>query len=257
MIPGSAAVLVLSCDRYADLWAPFMAQFARHWGDCHYRRYLATNHLAADFAGFRTLRLGEDRSWSDNLAAALGLIEEEYVLLFLEDLMLRAPVDGKLLARAMDWALNNRVEQMRLNAIEVPDERVNDFIGRVAEGAIYRTATVLTLWRRDVLLDLLESGESAWQFEIEGSERSDRYRHFYSVYRDCFPVVNSVIKGKWRRPAVRMLRAQGTGVDLSLRAQMTCREDLVFRTKVLRTRLSKLVPMPYRRRVRALLLGGR
>ena len=252
----SVAVLVLSCDRYSDLWAPFMAQFERYWPDCRLRRYITSNHLRADFSGFETLALGDDVSWSDNLSRALGMIHESYVLLFLEDLILHAPVDRALLDYALGWVSANEPDQIKLNATERPDERIDGNIGRVREGAIYRTSTVLTLWKKEVLLSLLEPGESAWAFEIDGSARSDAFPHFYSMYRDCFPVTNCVIKGKWRRTAVRELAAQGTGVDLEKRMQMTLFEDCAFRAKELGSWVFKLIPIRHRRVVRSIFLGA-
>ena len=249
-------MLVLSCDRYSDLWAPFMAQFERHWGDCPFRRYITTNHLRAGYPGFETLALGDDVSWSDNLSRALGMIHESHVLLFLEDLMLHAPVDRALLDYALSWVSANRPDQVKLNATERPDERIDGNIGRVREGAIYRTSTVLTLWRKEVLLSLLVPGESAWAFEIDGSARSDAFRGFYSLYRDCFPVTNCVIKGKWRRTAVRELAAQGTAVDLDRRTRMTPYEDWAFRVKEQGSRVFKLIPMRHRRAVRSYLPGA-
>lgn len=233
-----------------------MATFRKYWGDCPYKRYIATNELAPSFEGFVTLRLGKDRSWSDNLSKALDLIAEPYVLLFLEDLMLLSRVDSRLLSRAMEWVRDNRPQQLKLNATERADERVNDIIGRAREGAIYRTSTVLSLWKRDVLLSLLRPGESAWQFEIDGSSRSDAFPGFYSTYRDCFPVVNSVIKGSWRRRAVRALAARGIEVDLAARARLTAGAELGFLLREMRSRLFKLVPMGYRRRFRLFLLQG-
>jgi hypothetical protein len=64
-------------------------------------------------------------------------------------------------------------------------------------------------------------------------------------------VINCVIKGKWRPRAVRALAAQGLAVDLAARARMTRGEDLVFKAKELRSRVFKLVPMRYRRRLRS------
>ncbi len=248
-------MLVLSCDRYSDLWAPFMAQFARHWGDCPYKRYLTTNHMDAAFDGFKTLKLGEDRSWSDNLKSALGMIQESYVLLFLEDLMLVKDVDRFLLAAVMRWVGKNEPAQVKLNATERPGEKKDELVGRVVEGAMYRTSTVATLWDKEILCALLEPGESAWEFELIGSARSDAFPGFYITYRDCFPVINSVIKGKWRRSAIRALARQGVEVDSTRRGSMRPLEELAFEAKQLRTEASKLIPMKYRRSLYARLVG--
>ena len=37
------SVLVISCDRYADLWRPFFELFWRHWPDCQGPVYLGSN----------------------------------------------------------------------------------------------------------------------------------------------------------------------------------------------------------------------
>lgn len=232
-----------------------MTQFSRYWGDCPYPRYLVSNRLKADFEGFSSILLGEDVSWSDNLTKALKQVKEDYVLLFLEDLMLRGEVDRELLASTVDWALRRGAEQLKLNATERPDERLSPSIGRVREGAIYRTSTVLTMWRKDVLLALLKPGESAWEFELVGSHRSDAYPHFYSTYRSCFPVINCVIKGRWRRWAVRALAAQGLAIDLTRRGRMTRAQELRFNLGQLRSFLFKAVPMRYRRRLRSMIKG--
>jgi hypothetical protein len=226
-----------------------MTQFSRYWSDCPYPRYLVSNRLESDFEGFTNILLGEDVSWSDNLMRALGQIKEDYILLFLEDLILRAPVDQDLLASSIAWATQRGVEHLRLNATERPDERLTASIGRIREGAMYRTSTVLTMWRRDVLLALLRPGESAWEFELVGSARSDVYSDFYSTYRNCFPVMNCVIKGKWRRAAVRALAAQGVVADLSRREQMTRAEEMRFWLGLLRSLVFKAAPMRYRRRL--------
>lgn len=250
----SIAVLVVSCDRYADLWPGFFAQLDRHWPSRPWPVYLLSNSLEAGRPDLRTIAVGEDRSWSDNLIAALARVEEDYVLLFLEDLMLNASVDAARLAEVAAWVAEQRPDCVRLNATERPDEPATPLVGRVKEGALYRTSTVLSLWRREVLAALLKPGESAWQFEIIGSERSDAYAGFYITRRDIFPVVNCVIKGKWRRSALRRLERQGLRPDVTARAVMSRPEELGFMLRELRSRLFKLVPMRYRRRLRGWLI---
>lgn len=252
----SIAVLVVSCDKYADLWPIFTSQFRRYWPDCPFPRYIMSNVSEASFEGFETLRIGTDVSWSDNLLSALDRIGEDYVLLFLEDLVLRSQVNTTLLSTALAWAATAEPDHLRLNATNRPDERKSESIGRIREGAIYRTSTVLTLWRKGALKALLKSGESAWQFEIDGSERSDSMPAFYSTYRDCFPVINCVIKGKWRRSAAATLAAQGAVPDLQSRAVMSRREEARFDLRQVRSLLFKLVPMHYRRKVRHAFMKG-
>ena len=74
--------------------------------------------LRLDAAKASILRLVEARMSrvAPNLSRALGMIHESYVLLFLEDLILHAPVDRALLDYALGWVSANEPDQIKLNA---------------------------------------------------------------------------------------------------------------------------------------------
>ena len=40
---SDCSILVVSCDRYRDLWTPFFTLFQRYWPDCDMPVYLGTN----------------------------------------------------------------------------------------------------------------------------------------------------------------------------------------------------------------------
>ncbi len=245
------AVVIISCDKYSDLWKPFLHQFRLHWPDCPFPVYLTSNFNDEKFPGVQTLPVGEDRSWSDNLLKALATVQEDYVLMYIEDLFLVEAVQGPLLAKALAWAEQHRPNHLRLNCTEPPTRRCDDLVGELEPGAPYRTSTVLSLWNKAALVQLLLPGENAWQFEIRGSQRSDSMDRFYSLYQDCFPVLNGVIKGKWTREAVARLAAQGAPLQLEARAVMSVREAARFQFHTFRSKIFKLVPWRFRRRLRS------
>jgi len=61
-----------------------------------------------------------------------------------------------------------RPNYLRLNPRPKPDKPYNDQIGLVSPGTLYRTATVMTIWKKSVLVDLLNPEETAWDFELYG-----------------------------------------------------------------------------------------
>ena len=90
-------LLVVSCDNYSDLWDPFFQFFSSSWGDCPFRIHLLTNHLdyKSNHLDLEVIKVGADESWSDNLIKGLECMEEyDYVLLFLEDMLLNRKVDN-------------------------------------------------------------------------------------------------------------------------------------------------------------------
>src|SRR3954467_10514178 len=93
MRPSDVPLLVISCDRYADLWRPFFEVFWKRWPDCPFPVYLGTNHL--EFASQRvtTLAVGPDVDWASNALCMLDRLGAAYVLVFLEDFLLQERVN--------------------------------------------------------------------------------------------------------------------------------------------------------------------
>lgn len=249
-IDSAVAILVPSCDKYADLWQPFFSLLNLYWPDCPYCIYLVSNYLEPKIEGVRTLKVGEDVSWSDSLCKALGMIKEDYVLLFLEDLFLSKHVNTASVLSVVTGAIESGANYIRLNPYPGPDVKITETIGLISPGSIYRASTVMSVWKKSVLNSLLISGENAWQFEIDGSKRSDKYGHFYSTYTDHINVVNAVIKSKWCREGITHMRRHGICPEVNARLQMTFFEEFTFFVKALRSKVFRLIPNKFRRHMK-------
>jgi len=254
---AECAVLVASCDKYRDLWSPFFTLFERFWGDCPFPVYLASNTVTARAGRAHTLLSGPDGSWSGSLAAVLRALPEEHVMLFLDDLFLCRPVNTQELVHRFRWLRQRGGNCLRLNGSPPPDRLLDSEVGVVSPGTLYRASTVLSLWRREALLDLLVPGETAWEFEIAGSVRSDAHEGFYATRTARLDVVNTVIQGKWEPGALARVRALGVEPDLSRRPVMTPLEQTRLAWLRLRTWGLNRFPPERRRTVRAWALGAR
>jgi len=249
------AVLVVSCDAYSDLWEPFFSLYERFWQECPCDTYLLTNEAKPDLRNVVPLPIGNDVSWSDNMLAALDLLPHDYVLLFLEDLMLHDYVHADKVKELMFWALKHDAHYIRFNPSTPPDTYYNEQIGIVSPGTLYRASVVLSFFKKDVLRALLVKGENAWQFETFATIRSDRYDKFYSTYHDHFPVLNTVIKGVWEYTAYQTIRRLGIEPSLERRRVMSRKERILWQGKLLRSRLFRLVPPSWRRSIKMTLTG--
>lgn len=248
--PLQMAVLVVSCDSYADLWNPFYTLFWRFWPSCPYKIYHVSNYHEIREQGVVPLAIGEDHSWSDNVIKALAQVEEEYVLMMIDDLFLIAPPRHEELNQVFDWVGREKPNYLRLNPVPPPDFTCNPIVGGVSPGSLYRNGTVFSVWRKEVLLDLLRPGESAWDFELYGTIRSDRWDRFYSTHKSLFPFVNGVIKGKWRRSALRTLRSVGVNPKLDARKVMTIKDTVLLNFQLVRSRALRCLPSGCRRSVK-------
>lgn len=244
------AVLVVSCDNYSDVWPIFFQLYGKYWNNNDFRTYLLTNNLQPEFENVEVLSVGEDISWSDNLLNALPRIEEEFVLLFIEDLLLTKPINLELFHRCLDWALARNASYFRFNPATYPDIVINNEIGIISRGAVYRTSVVLSLWKKEVLCSLLKPGENAWEFEHHGAVRSDKYDDFYSATSTIFPVINSIIKRVWERSAVRKLSRLGITIDISYRPVTSLTGEVLWKFRLLRSMVFTAIPGKWRRSVK-------
>jgi hypothetical protein len=249
------AVLVVSCDKYADLWRPFFDLFFHYWSDCPFPIYLLSNTASVNIAGVRGIPVGPDASWSDGLLRALAQIEENYVFLFLEDLLLTGLVDTSAVEAVLGWFVSSQGNYIRLSGFPPPDAALTDTVGTVAQHTIYRTATVLSVWRRQMLAELLRPGESAWDFETAGSVRSEAHEGFYSTRRNYISVMNAIIKGKWQRAALRKTESLCLGFEVGARAVLNRREQAALWLRVRGNHLLYRVPVAWRKPIREFVFG--
>ena len=84
------AVLVLSCDAYKDLWAPYMQLFHKYWKDSQLNFYFCSDTLKAEDPSFTDIPVGKPVEWSARLLYAVERIKEPYVLLLLDDAIIKS-----------------------------------------------------------------------------------------------------------------------------------------------------------------------
>jgi hypothetical protein len=221
------SLLISSFDGYSDCWLPVCHGIRKYWSNCPYPVYLMTNTKPFKYPGVQTLTLGPDRGWSRQMLAALEQVVTRYVLYLQEDYWISDYVDTSRIVQYGNLMEREGLHYLRLLSKPEPDR---DFPGDPRLGVIdsargsYRTSVQMTLWRREVLLELLEPSETAWQFEINGTERSRRYGDkFLSTkrYRDddyywgIRYLCSAVNAGRWFRAARTYARREGLSVDFT------------------------------------------
>ncbi len=211
------ALLVVSCEKYRDLWAPFFHCLRKYWPTCPYSVTLGTDGDDVSFGDVAMVRARPGRSYSASLREMLSQIGEEWVLTWGEDLLLCRSVSGDMAMKVIHGCVEDGCGFARLLcthplAIDAPKHRE---YGPLPRGIRYRVSMMVSLWRKDMLVSLLRDDESAWEFEKRGSRRSDEYREPFMgmsaelAQRPPIQVVNTVVKGCWTREGARLLRREG------------------------------------------------
>lgn len=221
---SDTCVLIASCDAYSDAWPPFFALMQRYWPDCPFPVYFISNHQDPGVPGVHSILLKEDRQWAGNMLKALDQISHQRILYLQEDYFLQRRVDNQTIQRVLEFASETGAGFIRLAGW--PDPEIcqdNDLgLGLLAPQQKFRVSLQAGLWQRSTLEKLLFDGESGWEVEIRGSERSQRFSEPFFAVSHLRPIIDyyvftAILKGKWVPGALRLCRREGIEVDTSRR----------------------------------------
>jgi hypothetical protein len=239
-------ILVLSCDKYSDLWKPFLRQFGRFFPRGEYPVYVGSNSIACTEPGVVPVLSGDDPDWSTSLKRILAQVPHKKLFIILEDLFLASPVDRDAFESALRCVFDRDALHVKYWANPMPDQPTEDpNVGIHAPGAPYR-ATVCGFWDRDYLMKLLIEGENPWNFEILGSYRASYGRGIYGLTRPLCEVRNMVEKGFWMPGALEWAREQGIEVRADARPVLVGGNKLLSRLKAVYFDLMLSIPWRFR-----------
>jgi hypothetical protein len=206
-------------------------QFFRHWPDCPYPVYLVANNKRHPDSRVTTLLAGDDVDWSTTIANALEQIEHNHVLFWIDDAFLDKDVKTSEVEKYISKMDELDANFLRLRPNPLPQKKISSEIGILSPEAAYRVTLFATIWKMNALKQVLRVGESAWEFELQGTERSRKINGFYSVLKDVFSYLHGVERGVWILPTAKALEASGYHLDYNCRRRMSRREHfgLIYR----------------------------
>ena len=254
MSTNEISLIVLSCDKYSDLWDPFEFYFNRNWPDCPFEKYFVTNFKKTNIRGFNDILIGEDLSWSDNLKSVLNKVETNYSLIMLDDLFINKKVNTPLIIKIFDEFKKIDGKYLKLNPQPKPETKTNEYFGEIKKGSLYRATVVFTIWKNETLKSLLLTGENPWEFEEKGTLRSDRYNEFYSTSTYLFNWLHGVVKGKYLLRTVKTMKNDGYDTSKIIREKNSIKEEFLFNLRDFRHKFfNSIVPPVYRRTVKKII----
>ena len=227
------SLLVMSCDRYADLWNPMSDCLKTFWPDCPFEILLSTESLnpAPETAYQRVIHSGS-AAWSGRLLDTLNAIETPYTMLLLDDLWPCQSISTAAIERMLDLMERDGIGDVHLRN-EGTDQRdyEKDPAYRIyASGAPYRISASASVWNTAFLKSVLRPEESAWEFERIGSYREEARQMPVLVCKSSpLSVVcdsGAVEQGKWEPRALAFAKEQGISVDSTKRPVKSWRDRL-------------------------------
>jgi hypothetical protein len=210
MTNKNIAFLVLSCDKYSDLWTPFAQLFERYWPDCPFDKYFASNQIPFDKYEFQPILMGEDKTWSSGLISVLNQLKGKYKYVFitLEDVMIMDTVDTRFVTSCINECINRDGNYLKMYKKTIFQKSTKPYIEETRYNIPYRHNCVYALWKIETLLNMLVPEENAWEFEKIGAQRTATIDRFYCVVRNAFTLSNTVVKGKWVKRELNKIRKE-------------------------------------------------
>jgi hypothetical protein len=238
----NVAFLVVSCDKYKDLWEPFFKTFFKFWKDCTYKLYLASNYEEYPDEKVTNISFGEDKDYSTNLINILKEIEEEWVIVWFEDAFITKTINNNLIENLINEAISKKIDYLKLT-VDYPlyyGIKSENF-GPIPRGVKYRSAMGMALYHKSTLNKILLPGQSAWQLDISNAadELDIEFYTLNSKYRFNRPVsiINSVIKGKWYKTAPAFLKKVGLKNFIPNREVQPLKDYLYIKLFILRVEI--------------------
>jgi hypothetical protein len=219
--------------------------------DCH----LLLGEQNPIVSGFTVINRSIKGTWSSELKEALTSLKKPYILLWLDDF---TPIDCPSISK-IEERINHLIDTsgnyLRLNPTPRAMGHSNQLkLREILPGEAYRTSTICSVWKREVLISLLDEAENAWQFEVNGSYRSDAITGFYASDETLINVINLVIKGYLDPRTFNILESRGILYDSILsRPTLSFLSLTYLRLREIRSIFFKLTPWRVKRTLKKLL----
>tara|TARA_S200000501_G_scaffold368504_1_gene406446 strand:+ start:256 stop:1005 length:750 start_codon:yes stop_codon:yes gene_type:complete len=193
--------LIISYDNYLHLAEINFLSIRKYWPDLNYDLYYLSNErkFSKNYEFIKNINVGTDVSWSLSLKKALINLSKnyDYVLTFIDDLILTSEVNNNLFELILDSFIKSGGNHIKLHNPK-PNKPYNKFFGELTSKMPYRATTVFTIWKIDFLIEILLDNENAWDFEKNAKDRIKNSEGIFSAHDKLFKFENTVVKGKYQ-----------------------------------------------------------
>ena len=226
-------ILVLSCDKYADLFEPFHYCMERYWPnhpEIIYSMETIENHY------YKTIcKNYPNNQWTKRIYDTIKDWEDEYIITLCDDVFIRRPVNQERLnylyevVKGLDKFCSLTFISESKNHPNLILQPLDNFINvglKLRDS--WKNSVNATLWKRENLMKALTGTKgkdvNIWEFEWD----TDRFYDFkyYSSMNADWPINwgreggkahIAVQKGMWTQECVDFFNKEGFEIDFSKR----------------------------------------
>ena len=226
----NTCVLIMSCDKYDDVWDPFFHFFEKYWADCPYPVYLATNTKVYHRENLQQVHSNISGTWSEETSSVLKNLSYDYLIYLQDDYFILKKVDTQKITLLLNKLEAYQADYLRLFPIIGPDSDFNNDqdLGLISVDAPYRTSLQCAIWKRKSFLSILDNTENQWEFEMNSPGRSQEFlflsikqqtigKFKFHVYPITYYHLTAIIRGKWRQGILKICREENVELNMNYR----------------------------------------
>ena len=232
MTDNNVAILINSCDSYNDVIDLNLCAINEFWNNCSYPIYINTESIKYknNNLNVTTLNLlpGKKNNWGSRFMDSLSRIKEEYIIVILDDFILESLIPKNQLDSIIQlMKINSNIGAYYLNHGFFSLSYNSDFnLYVVDKSNYYLINTGPAIWRKNVLLNLLEAKDNPWAWEFFAM-----YRKPAKIYNICsvkdsneniynynYKKGGAIYRGKWvEEVVIDKIKKYNLNIDLNLR----------------------------------------
>lgn len=213
-------IIVLSCSKNEETFAPFRHCLEKYYPN-HPEVIYYTDGIVNPY--YKTIVVPHDiNHWTTALREFLSQIDDEQVLLMIDDIFIRKPVDElriKFASVILFWEKNAAMINFEKSWDESDIPTEYEGFKKRKHGSRFEVSLMCGLWDKKKLMKVIERDCDPWK--IEENQMSYGFDYYINSgdyiidwgYETFKPV--GIVKGKWTRECKEFLDKEGIIVDYS------------------------------------------
>lgn len=212
MFENQMTMLIMSCDKFSDLWDGHVQLLEQYWGNRGMKTYLVTDKKSDKiFDNVTVLSTGSDKEWSERLKSALEQVTTDYVFLTLDDYFLIRPVSNQKIANILSIMENDGYDYVRLFLRPKCPKKSKiskyDKFYKINTRNRYSVNLYAGIWKKSFIEKTIQEPRNAWQFEVSLSRIATELGAKCAMSNNGeFVILDVVRKGKLLHKAARYFK---------------------------------------------------
>ena len=195
-------MLILSCDKFSDLWDGHVKLLEQNWPDRDMDTIIVTDKARqVTYDSVSVFAAGDELEWSERLLKVIEAIKTDYVFLTLDDYYLVKRVNTQSIDKMLNLMEVKNLDYIRLfkRPTKATRAEFSDFKGvyQIDPGSKYSVNLYSGIWKKEFLKSCIGEPMNAWQFEVHLPAEAVKYgaNCAVSLNKD-FEILDVVRKGK-------------------------------------------------------------